>query len=200
MKFLRNPIVTGILVVVAVVFVAYQFVGSNIHFNFGRTAARVANAIVPAIVPPPAPPPVTNVLAETSAPAPVATMDKAYLEARFARWVAAPMRDPFLLFADSKEKSKQEAEFASPIAKWHLNGIWDQTGGKLAVINKRVHRIGDEIEGYKIVKIEGEEVWFQGPQRKERLALEKRGGPAVIVNPTFAPASNKPPPATAVPE
>jgi hypothetical protein len=71
----------------------------------------------------------------------------------------------------------QSIPAASPISKWRLNGIWDQNGGKLAVINKHVHRVGDEIEGYKIIRIEGEEVWFQGPKRKERLALEQHPTP-----------------------
>jgi hypothetical protein len=128
------------------------------------------------------------------------TIDRTYLEGRFAKWVTAPLRDPFLLFsADPKDKTKEDEEFASPISKWHLNAIWDQTGGKLAVINKRVHVVGEEIEGYKILKIEGEEVWFQGPKRKERLALEKRG-PAIIPNPVFLPASTQPTGNTAIPQ
>jgi hypothetical protein len=196
MKFLRNPIVTGILAVVAVVVVGYQFTGSNIHFNFGGTAARVVGTIAPALLPP-APPPAlpTNEVAETIAPDPAISIDRAYLEGRFARWVAAPQRDPFLLFSTDPKDKTMEDEFASPISKWHLNGIWDQTGGKLAVINKRVHRVGDEIEGYKILRIEGQEVWFQGPKRKERLALEQRG-PSVFVNPSFPPPSNPTPPST----
>jgi hypothetical protein len=191
MNFLRNPIVSGILAVIAVLVVAYQFTGSNIHFHLGGTAARVVSSIAPSLAPPPAPPPpATNQVPEASDPSSVQTIERAYLEGRFARWVAAPLRDPFLLFSADPKDKKEEEEFASPIAKWHLNCIWDQTGGKLAVINKRVWRVGDEIEGYKILKIEGDEVWFQGPKRKERLALEKRG-PAIVPNPIFPPATNQ---------
>jgi hypothetical protein len=199
MKFLRSPIVSGILAVLAVLVVVYQFAGSNIHFpRLGGTAGQVVKAIAPALMPPPPAPAPAAVAAQAEA-APDPTIDRAYLEARFARWVAAPQRDPFLLFsADPKDKLKDDDEFKSPLDHWHLNGIWDQTGGKLAVINKRVHRIGDEIEGYKILKIEGEEVWFQGPKRKERLVLEKKG-PSVIHNPVFLPATNEIP-ATAVPQ
>jgi hypothetical protein len=198
-KFLRNPIVSGILAVVAVLVVAYQFTGSNIHFRLGGKAGQVVTAIAPALVaPPPSPPPApVKPIAEESATAD-ATIDRAYLEARFAKWVAAPLRDPFLLFSTDPKDKKDDEESASPISKWHLNGIWDQTGGKLAVINKRVHRIGDEIEGYKIVKIEGDEVWFQGPKRKERLALEKKG-PSILHNPVYLPATNDLPP-IAVPQ
>ena len=194
MKFLRNPIVTGILAVIAVLVVLYQIMGSNFRFHLGGTAARVVQTIAPSLAPPPPPPsPQTNSVA-ASPDAPEVDVDRGYLEARFAKWVAAPQRDPFLLFVTDKEKTKEEAEFASPLAKWKLQGIWDQTGGKLAVINKRVHRVGDEIEGYTILRIEGDEVWFQGPKRKERLALERRG-PAVVQNPVFMPA-----PSTAVPQ
>jgi hypothetical protein len=197
MKFLRNPIVTGILAVVAVVVVLYQVMGSNIHLHLGGTAARVVQTIAPSLVPPPPPPVQTNQVVESNS-MPDVTIDRGYLEARFAKWVTSPLRDPFLLFASDKEKLKEDVEFASPISKWKLSGIWDQTGGKLAVINKSVHRIGDEIEGYKIVKIEGGEVWFQGPKRRERLALESRG-PAYVPNPIFLPATNNVPSNT-VPE
>ncbi len=199
MKFLRNPIVTGILAVIAVLVVVYQFAGTKFNFHLSGTAARVVQTIAPAFVSaPPAPTPATNKLPEVSAAGPSVDIDRGYLEARFAKWVAVPQRDPFLLFVTDKEKTKEEAEFASPIAKWKLQGIWDQTGGKLAVINKRVHRIGDEIEGYTILRIEGDEVWFQGPKRKERLALERRG-PAVVQNPVFLPPTS-PLPSDAVPQ
>src|SRR5207245_2516603 len=98
--------------------------------------------------------------------------------------------------------SKEEAEFASPIANWKLNAVWDQTDSKLAVINNRVHRVGDDIEGYKVLRIERDEVWFQGPKRKERLARVQKG-PSVLINPTYAPApaaDTNQAPATAVPQ
>ena len=196
MKFLRSPIVSGILAVAAVLVIAYQFTGGAMaRFKPAGITQRVIKELVSATArpPTPAPAPVEATAPTDTAAAPETTADRAYLEARFAKWVAAPLRDPFLLFGDAKEKAKEEEEFASPIAKWKLNGIWDQTGGKLAVINKRVHRIGDEIEGYKIIRIEGDEVWFQGPKRKERLAMERRG-PAVVPNPIFLPAPNQIPP------
>lgn len=197
MRFLRNPIISGILVVVAVMVLAYQFTGGAMaRFRSGGLTQRVVKELVSAARPTPSmPAPVSSpATIETSdGPTEPTTIDRAYLEGRFAKWVAAPLRDPFLLFADAKDKAKEEEEFASPISKWKLQGIWDQTGGKLAVINKRVHRIGDEIEGYKIIRIEGDEVWFQGPKRKERLAMERRG-PAVVPNPVFLPAPIQIPP------
>ena len=199
-RLLRNPIVSGLLAVAAVLVLAYQFNGGALaRFRPAGIAQRVIQQFVSVTTPAPPPQsPVATESPEPAAPLPSdANVDQAYLEARFAKWVVAPMRDPFLLFASEKDRSKEEEEFASPISKWKLNGIWDQTGGKLAVINKRVHKVGDEIEGYKIIRIEGEEVWFQGPKRKERLALEKRG-PAVLQIPVFPPATNPPP--SSIPE
>jgi hypothetical protein len=195
MRFLRNPIVSGILAVVAVLVLAYQFTGGAMarYRPAGitkRLVSELVSATAPAPIPTPPPAPVTQLEEAPVSPAdPI--IDRSYLEGRFAKWVASPLRDPFLLFSADPKDKKDDEEFQSPISKWHLNGIWDQTGGKLAVINKRVHRVGDEIEGYKIVKIEGEEVWFQGPKRKERLALEKRG-PSIVQNPVFLPAPTQP--------
>jgi hypothetical protein len=201
MKFLRNPIVTGLLTVAAVAVLLYQVMGGAFNkFHAGGITKRLAKelAAIPGVIVE-SPPPVADTRPpETAEPVPDANIDRGYLEARFARWVAAPARDPFLLFADPKERLKEEEEFASPISKWKLNGIWDQTGGKLAIINKTVHRVGDEIEGYRILRIEGDEVWFQGPKRKERLGLAHHG-PAVVPNPVFQPAPEAGPP-VAVPQ
>ena len=128
-------------------------------------------------------------LTEAAAPWRGPVIDREYVEARFAKWVVSPGRDPFLLLgAEPKEKELMEMFEPSPIAKWKLNAIWDQTGSRLAVINSAVHQVGDEIAGFKIIRIESEEVWFQGPHRKERLGLLNRG-PAVLPNPNFPPAT-----------
>lgn len=201
MKFLRNPIITGILAVVAVFVLAYQFSsGAMRRFHPARITKRLVTELVKVAshAPPPMPDPVPKNSVSDPDLTPDSEVDRNYLEGHFAKWVATPQRDPFLLFSTDKEKNKEEAEFASPLAKWKLQGIWDQTGGKLAVINKRVHRVGDEIEGYKILRIEADEVWFQGPKRKERLAMDRRG-PAVMQNPIFLPPTS-PLPSSAVPQ
>ena len=197
MRFLRNPVVSGLLAVAAVLVLAYQFTGGGLaRFRPAGITKSLIKELVSATAPTSLVPAPTPAPTPVESPAPEAppdlSIDRTYLEARFAKWVASPLRDPFLLFGTDKDKAKEEEEFASPISKWHLNGIWDQTGGKLAVINKRVHRVGDDIEGYKIIRIEGNEVWFQGPKRKERLALEQRG-PVVLPNPVFPPATQLPP-------
>jgi hypothetical protein len=199
MRFLRNPIVTGILALVAVAVVFYQFVWPYLSTNYGAQPEKNATALSPT-------PTVARAVAaasvlreqltEADAPWQGPTIDRDYLEARFAKWVATPKRDPFLLLGvDPKDKSMEELLEPSPIAKWKLNAIWDQTGSRLAVINNVVHQLGDEIAGFKIIRIESDEVWFQGPHRKERLGRETRG-PTVLPNPNFPPATRNVPNAT----
>ena len=188
MRFLRNPYVSGVLAAAATVLVFFRLVLP--HWQTGTpTAATPANQAAfpgrPAISAESR----ADVLVNALGPVPERGIDRNYVEARFAKWVASPQRDPFLLLGgDPQARSKEELDFISPIAKWKLNGIWSQTGSRLAVINNSVHQVGDEIEGYKIIRIEGEEVWFQGPKRKERLGLAQRG-PVVLPDPVFKPAN-----------
>jgi hypothetical protein len=194
MRFLRNPIVTGVLTLLAVATVFYRFV-----------LPYLSSPGVPLPgTPAPAPSPVAakavatasalrDQLAEAAAPWRGPKIDREYVEGRFAKWVATPKRDPFLLMGvDPKnDKELQELLEPSPIAKWKLNAIWSQTGSRLAVVNNRVHQVGDEIAGFKIIRIEADEVWFQGPKRKERLGLLNRG-PAVLRDPGFQSITNRP--------
>lgn len=194
MRFLRNPIVTGLLTLVAVGLVFYRLVlpylvtsnalrpGTAAPARSPVAARAMANANT-----------LRQQLTEAAAPWHGPIVDRDYVEGRFAKWVATPARDPFLLLGiDPKDKEMQDLLEPSPIAKWKLNAIWDQTGSRLAVINNAVHQVGDEIAGFKIIRIESEEVWFQGPRRKERLGLQNRG-PAVLPNPTFQPAAKNAP-------
>jgi hypothetical protein len=194
MRFLRNPIVTGILTLVAVGMVFYRFVLP--YLSSGGGLARSGTPAVPAQSNPVHARAVAvatalrEQLSEAASGWQGPTIDRDYVEGRFAKWVATPKRDPFLLLgADPKEKEMQELLEPSPIAKWKLNAIWDQTGSRLAVINNAVHQVGDEISGFKILRIESDEVWFQGPRRKERLGLQNRG-PAVLPKPTFQPVGS----------
>jgi hypothetical protein len=80
-------------------------------------------------------------------------------------------------------------ETNSPVPTWTLRGIWNQTDSRLAVINGRVWRVGDVIEpGYKLIRIEKDEVWFQGPYRNERLGFPQ----TKRVTPSTPPFRNRP--------
>src|ERR1041385_1402388 len=73
---------------------------------------------------------------------------------------------------DIPAKSK-ESPVDSPVHSWKLKGIFSQNGGEaMAVINQGIYRAGDEIDGYKIIRIDNDEVWFQGPRSKERLGFD----------------------------
>jgi hypothetical protein len=103
---------------------------------------------------------------------PEPVMDRGYLESHFAAWVNAPRRDPFLLAVPAPVQ-KQVVRGNSPVESWKLSGIWNQAGSRLAVINKRVYGEGDEIQGFRIQKIAGDEVWFSGTNGLERLGLQR---------------------------
>jgi hypothetical protein len=58
------------------------------------------------------------------------------------------------------------------VSTWALQAIWNQTDSRLAVIDDRVWGVGEEVEpGYKLIRIEKDEVWIQGPHRNERLGF-----------------------------
>jgi hypothetical protein len=181
MKFLRNPIVTGVLVVIAVVVVCIQ-IFPHAHFRFFSVAAPAA-PMVAMTTPTPAPilatptsTPLSNKVVAEADIRPKKGVDREFVELNFDGWVQWPQRDPFLIITpDPPDLKNRDVDVNSPVGSWKLKAIWAQTASKpIAVINSRVYREGDEIQGYKIMKIEGDEVWFQGPRRKERLGLDRR--------------------------
>ena len=181
MKLLRNPIVTGVLAVIAVV-VVYLQVAPQGRFSLGG-AGTPALALAPAAAPAPAPPAapasapaVSTVVAAEAYTAPSRAVDREFVELHFDGWVNWPQRDPFLILTpDPPDLKNKDVDANSPVGSWKLKAIWAQTASRpLAVINHGVYREGDEIQGYKIIKIEGDEVWFQGPRRKERLGFDRR--------------------------
>jgi hypothetical protein len=176
MKILQNPWVTGSLALAAVAVVYFQVVQPQLGRGRSISTPRIdlkplVNAIAPGLAPSPSPRPEP---APTNAPILLeASIDQRSAESHFKGWVNSPLRDPFLLFGPPKAE-QPIAETNSPLTHMKLKGIWEQTGGRLAVINRRVYVEGDEIEGYKIIHIDRDEVWFQGPIRKERLGLDMR--------------------------
>lgn len=179
MKFLRNPIVTGLLVLAALGMMVYQIYAprwerarARVPQPIAAAVAAVVRAVAPPPVATPTPAPAENpALAELE---PEAAIDRKYAAAHFDAWVESPARDPFLLLgAQLPEMKDPGADTNSPIRRMKLRGIWDQTGSRLAVIDRDVYSQGDEIDGYKIIEIGSDEVWFEGPRSKERLGLEK---------------------------
>jgi hypothetical protein len=199
MKLLRNPWVTSALVVVAIAMVGYQFLPrGGVNPRGFRAQPTPASAATPPASKPKAPPDArtgnSSVSSEGTAESdalPTRGIDREYASAHFANWVNSPRRDPFLLFDTARDQPMLNGATNSPVATWKLDGIWHQTGGQLAIINNRIYKEGDEVTpGYTLEKIEGNEVWFQGPNRKERLGFRELGR-IPETNPT-----NQPPDAT----
>lgn len=188
MKGLRSPWVTGALVVIAFVVVFYQVVKPQMgRFNLRRKptptqVAATAPAPAPAVtssrtVSAPTPPPVapaasgTNILLEEDA-FPSAPVDSSVAQARYKRWLEAPERDPFILVQPIETVEQAEVvQGASPIANWRIRGIWRQTGSRIAAINSGVYKEGDMCEGYKVERIETDQVWIVVSNRLERLRM-----------------------------
>ena len=178
MKFLRNPIVTGALVVVAIGIVVYQCLPMFRNRGGGATTADTTTVAAPAQPVPPASTTPNSPAVETknsSAPLPKQKpMDRSNIALNFTGWLRNAARDPFLLVEGSSQK-KVATQGPSPLANWKLKAIWLQTGsgGRLAAINQSIYKEGDMIEGYRIEKIDEDTVWFQTPDSREHLSFKK---------------------------
>src|SRR5262249_2021628 len=138
MKLLRNPIVVGILVVVAIGVVVYQIFQPRL--KYARQASRMPAAFVapmPALSAPPPSQPAPAVKASSrvageTAPRTNAVslqadlpIDREFVAAHFERWVNTPRRDPFFLVTDVPVATGPDTN--SPVLHWKLEGIWNQT-------------------------------------------------------------------------
>lgn len=181
MKLMRNPVVVGILVVVAVVMVTVQLKpvwGPMVARMFpsrpgvaapkpaAATAAKapvnggsvqVAAAVVPEVE--------SEGLASM---VPVGSVDRSRAWTESVRWVEAPRRDPF--FGLSKAKQAKPGEAARD--KLALQGVWRQTGRTVAVINQRTVVEGDMILQFRVETIEQDAVWVLGPNGREKLEFK----------------------------
>jgi len=167
-KVLRNPKVTVGLTLVAIGVLYLQF--------FQRKSLRVsANAEAPATRLAPAPPqrnplPGAQTVQSKRDEIVGTAIDRRYVQAHLSEWIDSPRRDPFLHEASYGDAFGGEN---SPVRSWKLKAIWRQTGGRVATINERVYQEGDVIQNYKIERIEGDQVLFDGPHGKERLGFAK---------------------------
>jgi hypothetical protein len=172
MKLLRNPVVVGILAVLAV---ALLFV--NVVLPLIKKPARAKSRPVP--VKQSEPPSKLLVKAGKQA---TASVRKLVLEeseagdltwesinmpavwAQSARWTEAPKRDPFHNRAMQHGKSAQEL--------LTLKAIWRQTESTLAVLNNQVVSEGEMILGFRVEKIDSDRVWLEGGNGREALRFK----------------------------
>ncbi len=173
MKALNNPWVVGALAVTAIAMVGYQVLQAK------GARPRLMGAALPHPVTAPAPsPPVSpstssgSTIPEETNPAPrLANVDTNYFEARITNWAESSQHDPFHLLT---VKPVQKFAAPSPVPTWKLKAIWQQAGKPLVAINRKLYREGDVIDGYRIVRIDDAQVWFQGPEGLESLGFGKR--------------------------
>jgi hypothetical protein len=183
-KLLRNRMAVGVLVLLAVAVVAYQF-WPMLRPRFVRSSPpppHAAPAATPSAPAKPVPPAAgTNALSQVS----TSSLDIVVLEVNSARWAEAPRNDPFKVrfyVGPQSTNSRPAREFMT------LNAIWQQgNDSPLAVINNHVFNEGDVIlvkDGkvmleYTVSDIESDRVWVDGPNGREplRFKLPTAAGP-----------------------
>jgi hypothetical protein len=172
-KLLRNPVAVGVLALLAVVVMAYQF-WPMLRPRFARTAPAAPSA-TPAVAPtaPAAPAKPAKPPADSPAPPqrPVASVEIDVLETNSLRWAEAPRNDPFKVrFYVSNAQGTTNRAAMEVLT---LNAIWQQTdGAPLAVINNRLLGEGDVILEFKISTIEPDRVWVDGPNGREPVRFK----------------------------
>ncbi len=193
MKLLQNRWVTSGLVVVAAGVVFYQF-APQIRRHGGAPAPRtVSSALTESTVPSvpaanPRTPPASRPIASAHT-----GLDLPYIQEHVSQWVDSPRRDPFLLLNVKRAESVlSRNDPPSPVAQWKLNAIWRQTGSRLAAINSGVYREGDSIHGYKVERIEDDQVVLRGTNGTQSLGFV-RAPKREVVAPGASQASFSPP-------
>ena len=172
MRALNNPWVVGALAATAIGMVGYQILQASGKRPGPLPAALPARAVTPAPKPSGTSPTAGSTIPEEAKVAPQLTnVDANYFEAHITKWTESPQRDPFHLLT---VKPIQKSAVLSPVPTWKLKAIWQQAGKPLVVIDRKVYREGDLIEGYRIVSIDDAQVWFQGPEGLESLGFGKR--------------------------
>jgi hypothetical protein len=171
MKLFQNPIVVGVLALVAAVLVFRSAIQPMLKRNAPAKRQPAAAAAVKEKTPPPPAVPAAPAPADARKVEPGTGIDLARVG-----WDVngTPPRDPFQL----NESLLPPARLAPPASEvLNLTAIWRQTGESLAVINGRILGRGEEIEGYQIDSMENGLVWVTGPAGRESLEF-RSGAPA----------------------
>ena len=155
----RSKILLAVTVLAAVILAFDQMSGRKVPRSSGKAPDAPAVASIPGPTPPPTP-----------SAAPAAPTAPAVVPAATAAPRLAPppppdqpwgKRDPF---ATEAKRLSQGPKGADQFAAYKLTGIVCTTQGCKAVINDRVGRVGDQVDGARIVKI-----------TKAGVELEKNG-------------------------
>ena len=224
MKLLNNPIVVGILAVLALALVFMNVVWPMLR----KAPQRASQPVAPT---PSLTTPYTSAIRATdqardlvkdlsanasaadaalamatTAPAPApssVTLESERQRTNLPRWTGTPLRDPFQVRHLRGDASATNA-YPPAMQLLTLGGIWRQTGGALAVINKRVFSEGDTLlinhrragEGDTLLKftiknIDVDRVWVEGPNGREAVDF-KVAPPELPYEPPNAPEDAPP--------
>lgn len=158
MRAIRNPILLVLLLVA---------VGAGLFFvsrprikSAGSTKAK-ANASATAAK--------DEAFAKTNPqasgkPRPERPIDIDYVQKHAKAWIEAPARDPFLAYYIPRQTARHATN--APVT-FVLTAVWRQSGGVLAVINGIVCGEGDELAGFRVERIENDQVLLENAERRE---------------------------------
>lgn len=155
MKFLRNPIAVGVLVVIAL---ALVFRNALVPL-WQRSKSTVSTWVQPSANNSPAPATATAapVVAKPGS-SKAATINMSLVSTASVAWIESPRRDPFRLRYNALGQS------VSAAAVLTLNAVWQSASNSFAVINNRVLTKGESILDFQIDKIESDKVSVRSPQ------------------------------------
>lgn len=171
MKLLRNPIVVGVLALLALMLVV-QALWPHLHRPSVSRRAQPGAAAPVRTSPAAKAPTAASVATVSTSEVAVTAFDKSRVRNDSAQWAESPRRDPFRSpHAASQESASKTNVPAGQLLT--LSSILRQTGGSVAVINRKVVDEGDQIAGFRIVKIEAERIWVSGPNGDESVGFKR---------------------------
>lgn len=164
MKLLQNPWVVGTLAVAGLGVVAFN-IGKPIY---QRRARQSAPATAPAK---PGTPAAGTAPAAKAAATPASVpagkpVDRVHLANRMRDWVQAAPTDPF---APPAHPVAEAPKGPRAVDVLKLQGIWRQTGGMVAVINRQPLTEGETVAGFTVHRIEADQVLVTGPHGLEEI-------------------------------
>jgi hypothetical protein len=176
MNLLKNPIVVGILAVVAAALVFYRVAWPLMKHSGSQRQNPPAAAL--SGLPPTTPAPATEKKAAEESAAGKMTgtgMELGTLERDSARWSEA-RRDPFQRKMAATATNQAKA-YPPAMQLLHLKGVWRQSGSTLAVVNDQVITEGDGILAFTVQSIEDTRIWVTGPNGREAVEFKALSAP-----------------------
>lgn len=108
--------------------------------------------------------------AATNAPALRPALERERIRQRWPDWVSGHYRDPFQVDVAVLASAAPQEEL-TPARHLKLQGTWVQTGSRLAVIDRGIYGVGDQVAGYTVVQIDSGRVDLRGPDKTETITF-----------------------------